>query len=195
MSKNEYTKQEIEALLSLSKVNVIEDEPEAQGNNDLKNYGGENIRLLALVESENYKETRKSYHDPYANKDYDINTFCPLSIAGTKQLQYDHIISLQKIWNRGGFKWPEEKKIEFVFDLSAGVVTSSAINEGKSDKDLAEFLNSNLAPQIDKRAFCLSYLVIAVRYEIPLTRAEFNEIESKLTAGKFPVKVINPLKS
>ena len=67
------------------------------------------------------------------------------------------------------------------------------INANKFTKCLVEFLNSK-GFNGDKRSFCLSWLVIAVKYDIPLTQNEKNEIDNELENGSFPVKVINPMK-
>ena len=112
---------------------------------------------------------------------------------GGSKLEYDHIIPLQVVWERAAYKWSEEKKTKFVFDPRVGVITSAVINKQKKDSNLVDFLNNSVFKG-DKRSFCLSWLVIAVEYDIPLTQDEINEIGNELKNGSFPVKVINPIK-
>ncbi|MBO6020647.1 MAG: hypothetical protein J6P10_00615 [Aeriscardovia sp.] len=190
MYKNEYNEQDIESLRR--KVKTLQN-PKT-GVYDFKNFGTQGIGHLALALSENYVEATKEYNDPYSDNHYTLQSLESMKDKGGSKLEYDHIIPLQEVWDRAGYGWSEEKKTKFVFDLRVGVVTSSEINNNKKKSSLVNFLN-NPVFKGDKRSFCLSWLVIAVEYDIPLTQGEINEIDNKLLKnGSFPAKVINPIK-
>lgn len=186
MYKNEYDEQDIKFLLSIVKTS----QNTQPGKYDFKDFGAKDIRRYALARSENYVEATKEYTDPYSNNHYKVETLKSID----SKLEYDHIIPLQVVWDRAGYGWSEVKKTDFVFDLRVGVVTSSYINNQKRKKSLLDFLNDPNLFNGDKRSFCLSWLVIAVEYDIPLTPDEINEIGNELKNGSFPVKVINPIK-
>ena len=190
MYKNEYDEQDIQFLLSRVKT-----PPNPQpGTYDFDNFGAPGIDHLALAISENYDEATKEYNDPYSNNHHKLKSLKSMEDEGGSKLEYDYIISLQEVWERAGYGWSEEKKTDFVFDLRVGVVTSHYINDAKGKRSLLDFLNDLNLFKGDKRSFCLSWLVIAVKYDIPLTQDEINEIENELKNGSFPVKVINPIK-
>ena len=191
--KNEYYKQDIEFLLRKIKVIKVIKTAKPTKPNDLGDFGATDIRHLALAISENYDEATKKYKDPYDNnRTYTLDIKSMKDKAGLK-LEYDHIIPITEVWKRAAYAWSEKKKTEYVFDPVVGVITSSHINGNKSAKCLVEFLNSKVFNG-DKRSFCLSWLVIAVKYDIPLTQDEKKEIDNELKNGSFPVKVINPIK-
>ncbi|MBO7671281.1 MAG: hypothetical protein J6S25_00805 [Aeriscardovia sp.] len=197
MYKNEYDEQDIKLLLR--NVKVIKTSPPPKPGNDLGDFGAPGIGHLALAISENYVEATKEYNDPYSKNHYKLQSLESMKDKGGSKLEYDHIIPLQEVWNRAVYRWPETKKAKYVHDPIVGVITSSRINDNKHAKGLVEFLNSkwlngNKVFNGDKRSFCLSWLVIAVKYDIPLTPDEKNEIDNELKNGSFPVKVINPIK-
>lgn len=190
MYKNEYDEPNIDSLLG-----KVKTPPNPQsGKYDFGNFGAPGIGHLALAISENYVEATREYNDPYSKNHHKLKSLESMEDEGGSKLEYDHIISLQEVWERAGYGWSEEKKTKFVFDPRVGVVTSHYINDAKGKRSPLDFLNDPNLFKGDRRSFCLSWLVIVVEYDIPLTQDEINEIHNELKNGSFPVKVINPIK-
>jgi Protein of unknown function (DUF1524) len=63
-----------------------------------------------------------------------IDPYTGLVASGDREIQIDHILSLNKAWFKGAYLWDEEKRELFANDKDNLVVTTSTQNSRKSDK-------------------------------------------------------------
>ena len=119
------------------------------------------IRAYSYFESKWYNWNNDSYTDPYTGETiYDIS-----------KTDYDHIIPLAYVNAHGGSNWTSEEKKSFADNPSVGVCTNNSSNRAKSAKGPSEWL-----PDINKEAYCYSWLVIANDFNISLSQNDYDTI-------------------
>jgi len=181
-----YTAEEIEELLASVEINYegeIYPYDRDKYEKPVKKfeYAGESvsIRDYALHIYTGKDEVRDTYDlgfvDPYTGEVLDHED----------EVEYDHIIPLNYANQNGAYFWDDELKNAFAFDLSVGVPTSKSENRKKGDKGPSKYL-----PPVNQEEYCLTWLVIAEKYDLSLYDEDVEVIKSVLE-GASEVSVIN----
>lgn len=118
------------------------------------------------------------YLDPYTNQ----------YITSKKLIDRDHIIPLGYVHQHGGSDWDKDKKNQYAFDVSVSVDVHRTENRSKSDKGPAQYM-----PPANKEAYAYSWLVIANKYGISISKADLEVIKETLKDTQ-SVSIINPHK-
>lgn len=116
------------------------------------------------------------YLDPYTNQ----------YITSKKLIDRDHIIPLGYVHQHGGSDWDKAKKNQYAFDVTVSVDVHRTENRSKSDKGPAEYM-----PPANKEAYAYSWLVIANKYGIAISKADLEVIKETLKDTQ-SVSIINP---
>lgn len=132
------------------------------------------IRNYSYYASKHYDSNSDVYTDPYTDKE--------LKIKGS---QFDHIIPLSYANSHGSSNWSQEKKREYADDPTIGVDVNSHDNEAKSDKGPSEWL-----PNKNVEEYCYSWLIIADKYDISISKKDMDVIKEKLN-NKAEINIIN----
>lgn len=101
------------------------------------------------------------YQDPYTNEEghnYD-------------NYEYDHIIPINYVHQHGGYKWSEEQKNEYYYNLDNGVCVNTHDNRTKSDSGPSEWM-----PRCNQKWYCYKWLEIAVKYDITISQEDYDTI-------------------
>lgn len=83
--------------------------------------------------------------------------------------QIDHRYPLARSWNAGAWKWDPRQRQIFANDLTELVAVSGSANRQKSDSGLDEWL-----PTYQPCVYVQRYLMVAVKYQLPITVSERN---------------------
>lgn len=135
------------------------------------------IRAYSYFESKWYNWDSDTYIDPYTG---DI-------IDDISKTDYDHIIPLAYVNAHGGSEWSEKEKKDFADNTSVGVCTNSFSNRQKGANGPSKWL-----PDINKEAYCYSWLVIANDFNITLDQEDYDKISEILNGfDSFKLETIN----
>ena len=100
-----------------------------------------------------------AYKDPYTG----------IIIRDESKLDYEHLIALKYAWEHGAYKWTEAQMNTFSYDITGGLDVSASANRSKGSKGPSDWL-----PIENPEDYCWSYFNIAARYDISMTRNDFN---------------------
>lgn len=87
--------------------------------------------------------------------------------------QFDHIVSLHKVSQGGGYAWTTEQKRAFADDNTIGVNVEGSLNMGKSDQGPSEWL-----PPANRVSFCYTYAKIVVDHNLTVNQADRDALVS-----------------
>jgi uncharacterized protein DUF1524 len=93
--------------------------------------------------------------DPYTGETIDLH-----------QVQIDHLYPLKAAWDAGASTWDPRQRQIFANDMTELIAVSGIANEQKGDSTPAEWLPANPA---EKCPYVLRYLIVAVKYQLPIT--------------------------
>jgi hypothetical protein len=126
-------------------------------------------------ELNNKKENRNDYAwktSKWLISEEPFEYSCPYTgetITDEKSLDYDHIVPLGAVYDRGGKDWTNEEKNEYAYDQWVGVDVLNKANRSKSDKSPTEYL-----PTINVEDYCYSWLLICSKYNLAMSEEEIN---------------------
>ena len=106
-----------------------------------------------------------NYVDPYTGNDLKL-----------KNTDYDHIIPLAYANAHGASNWTDEQKQAFANDPDVGVCVSSHDNRQKGAKGPSEWM-----PSSHKAEYCYTWLVIANKYHLSISKADMDVIIATLS--------------
>lgn len=99
------------------------------------------------------------YKDPYTDKE----------ITDIKILDFDHLLPLKFISDRGDVHWSKEQKNKFAQDENVGVSVLNKENRSKGAKGPSEWL-----PKANQGDYCYTWLLIAKEYDIALPQEDID---------------------
>jgi hypothetical protein len=94
-------------------------------------------------------------------------------VFNSKVIQIDHVVPLAYAYAAGAWKWDPQQRQIFANDPAELIPVSGSANRAKSDSGLDEWL-----PTFQPCAYIQRYLMVAVKYQLPITVAERNAATS-----------------
>lgn len=92
------------------------------------------------------------------------------------QTQIDHVYPLRRAWDSGAANWTPQQRITFANDPDNLLAVSGSANESKGDQGPAQWLPPNQGEHLDYEE---RYLNVAVKYDLPITQAEYDTIATE----------------
>jgi hypothetical protein len=90
--------------------------------------------------------------------------------AQASKVQIDHVYPLGRAWDMGAARWSAGRRTEFANDQAINLLAvDGKTNESKGDQGPGEWLPLNKAFRC---AYVLRFLQVAVKYGLPVTRAD-----------------------
>lgn len=111
----------------------------------------------------------------------DFSYICPYTheeVTNVRNIDYDHIIPINYVDLHGGCNWSAEQKQEYAYNPENGICTWNSPNRAKSDKGPSEYM-----PEYNQEWYCYKWLEIAVRYDLPISQADYDVIVQTLGIG------------
>lgn len=96
-------------------------------------------------------------------------------IRGKSKVDIDHIIPLSYSFKQGSGDWTPAKREALANDPINLAASSATANRSKSDSGPAEWMPTNRAYHCE---YAKGFAAVAVKYELPVTQADFNVIQS-----------------
>ena len=96
------------------------------------------------------------------------------------RIQIDHVYPLSTAWYAGAWAWTEEKRVRFANDVDHELVaTWGAANQAKENSTPSEWLPPRQAYHC---RYVLTYLEVAVRYGLSVTKADVATMQDVASA-------------
>ena len=100
-------------------------------------------------------------------------------IVGEDNAEIDHLVPLREAWESGAWKWTHDQRQTFANDIDNLRITSRAVNNLKSGRNLAE-LDRWAPPRLDKCEFSKSYVKVKLAYNMSFTKGEIKYLSDNL---------------
>lgn len=124
------------------------------------------IRNYILEETIGKKHTEDFiYKCPYTAEELTID----------KSIDYDHIVPLAYTFGHGGSSWSNEKKNDYSYDFSVGILTSASSNRAKGAKGPGEWM-----PEINRKWYSWKWLEICSKYDLSISKKDYEAIKKAL---------------
>lgn len=118
-----------------------------------------------------------------------------LVLTDASQLQIDHVVALAEAWDSGASAWSADRRMGFANDLDVSwalIAVSAASNQGKSDKDPADWLPPNSA---ELCPFVSAWIAIKVRWQLsvdPRERDALTGLVADCPGSRMPFAPVPP---
>lgn len=134
------------------------------------------VLLATVVRTQPYRARRQGRcrADMVAGTWTDLYTGKPMTwtnlkdISQAEAIPLDHIVSLAGSYRYGAKSWTQQRRIEFANDELNLTPTTATINQAKSDDDPADWT----PPSAGRCGYATRYIVVKVRYNLPVDRQE-----------------------
>ncbi|MFC8915089.1 HNH endonuclease family protein [Streptomyces sp. NPDC047821] len=128
--------------------------------NDLLRRDGRDLRFRA---GSNCVVVAMTLDDPYTGEDITWKK------AKAAEVQIDHVVPLSYGWQMGAARWPEDKRERLANDPLNLLPVDGPANSAKGDSGPASWLPPHKAVRC---AYAVRFAQVAVKYELPVTRAD-----------------------
>jgi hypothetical protein len=96
-------------------------------------------------------------------------------IRGKSKVDIDHVIPLSYAFKQGAGEWTAAQREALANDPANLSASSATANRSKSDSGPAEWMPTNSSYRCE---YGKKFAAVAVKYELPITQADFNTIQS-----------------
>lgn len=129
--------------------------------------------LVEVVKEGNCKVTSGVLNDKYTGETIEF-------IRGKSRVDIDHIIPLSYAHKQGAGMWSADTREAFANDPANLSASSASANRSKGDAGPSEWMPSNTEFQCD---YGQQFASVAIKYDLPITQADYNAIVSACAAG------------
>jgi hypothetical protein len=124
--------------------------------------------LTNVVRTDNCNVASGVLQDHYTGKAIDF-------IRGKSKVDIDHIVPLSYAFQQGAGDWNAAKRQALANDMDNLLAADASANRTKGDKGPSEWMPSNSSFRCD---YGKKFAAVAVKYDLPITQADFNTIQS-----------------
>lgn len=124
--------------------------------------------LTQIVRTDNCTVASGVLNDKYTGETINF-------VRGKSKVDIDHVIPLGYAYKQGAGDWPASKREALANDLANLTAASASANRSKSDSGPAEWMPSNASYRCE---YGKKFASVAVKYDLPITQADFNTIQS-----------------